>query len=177
MEHIKPSNSFELKFWTMVIRLMEEDGILMKTAGLIKRVVHTKAGLLIFLFFVLSMIGFLSGLILGRVFLFFNNIPKKYANWKEKALFFSAFDRNQSTKWGNIWSITSWSQVGGFTPLIRVNALDDQFCHWEKESTRSDRDFQLQAFRHRYRPQNSRPDQDRAHQNGSAFVSGIRCWN
>jgi len=71
MEHIKPSNSFELKFWTMVIRLMEEDGILMKTTGLIKRVVHTKVGLLIFLFFVLSMIGFLSGLILGRVFLFF----------------------------------------------------------------------------------------------------------
>lgn len=71
MEHIKPSNSFELKFWTMVIRLMEEDGILMKTTGLIKRVVHTKAGLLIFLFFVLSIVGFLSGLILGRVFLFF----------------------------------------------------------------------------------------------------------
>lgn len=67
----KLSNFFEIKFWTVMIRLMEEEGVIMKMTGLIKRMVHTKAGLMVFLFFVLSAIGFLSGLALGRIFLIF----------------------------------------------------------------------------------------------------------
>jgi len=69
MALLRLSNFFEIQFWTILIRLMEEDGLIMHLTQGIKRLVHTKAGLMVFLFLVLSTIGFLSGLILGRLYL------------------------------------------------------------------------------------------------------------
>lgn len=69
MALLRLSNFFEIRFWTILIRLMEEDGLIMNLTHGIKRLVHTKAGLMVFLFFVLSAIGFLSGLLLGRLYL------------------------------------------------------------------------------------------------------------
>lgn len=58
---------FEIKFWDIVIPVMEEKGPLMKIISFLKQLLKTKSGFLTLLILILAIIGFFSGLILGKV--------------------------------------------------------------------------------------------------------------
>lgn len=57
----------EIKIWNIMIPVMDEKGALMKVISIIKHVYQSKPGYLILLIFVWAKIGFVSGLIFGRI--------------------------------------------------------------------------------------------------------------
>jgi len=61
------SQKAEIKFWDAVIPIMEEEGPLMKTFQIFYKFIHTKAGYITFLILLWSAIGFIIGMILGRI--------------------------------------------------------------------------------------------------------------
>ena len=61
------TQSIEIKFWNVIIPVIEEEGSLMKTLHSMKRVFRAKPSYIAFLVLVWSAIGFVTGMIIGRV--------------------------------------------------------------------------------------------------------------
>jgi len=61
------AQTIEIKFWNVIIPIIEEEGPLMKTIHSIKRASRAKTGYIALLVFIWSAIGFVSGMIIGRV--------------------------------------------------------------------------------------------------------------
>lgn len=57
----------EIQFWNAIIFIMEEGGVLMKIIQFIKKSLISRVGFLVFLFLTFAAVGFLSGMILGRI--------------------------------------------------------------------------------------------------------------
>ncbi len=57
----------ELKFWGVVITIMAESGFLMKITRFFSSIIHSKPASVILLFLIWAAIGFVSGLILGKI--------------------------------------------------------------------------------------------------------------
>jgi len=64
----KLKQQFEIKFWDILIPMMEEEGPLMKMTQWLSSFIHTKTGYLLLLIFIFSALGFAIGLNLGRMF-------------------------------------------------------------------------------------------------------------
>lgn len=64
----KLAQNFEMKFWDIVTPFMADEGPIMKTINVINGVIKSRAGYLALLIFVWAGVGFVSGLILGRLF-------------------------------------------------------------------------------------------------------------
>lgn len=63
------TQNLEIRLWSIIIPIIEENGPLMKTIRSAKRVSHDKPGLIALLILVWAAIGFVSGVILGRLFM------------------------------------------------------------------------------------------------------------
>lgn len=61
------AQSIEIKFWNMIIPVMEEKGPLMKIIHSMKSFFHAKPSYIALLVLVWSAIGFVTGMIIGRV--------------------------------------------------------------------------------------------------------------
>lgn len=57
----------EMKFWNMVIPIMGKEGALMKIFRFIQKFLKSRVGYLLFLFTTFAAVGFLLGMIMGRV--------------------------------------------------------------------------------------------------------------
>lgn len=57
----------EIKFWDLVINLMEEDGPITKFIEFFKSILDTKIGSLALLIIVWASVGFIAGLIIGKI--------------------------------------------------------------------------------------------------------------
>ena len=57
----------EIRFWNMITPMMGEKGVLMKILTTLKKILKSRAGYLLFLFSTFAAIGFVSGMILGRI--------------------------------------------------------------------------------------------------------------
>lgn len=62
----KMVQNFELKFWGIVIPIMEESGLLMKITRFFSRIIHSKVTKIFLVILVWAAVGFVSGLIIGR---------------------------------------------------------------------------------------------------------------
>lgn len=67
----KVSDFLEVRFWNCAIYIMKEEGPLMKIINLFTRFIRSKAGFYSFLVLVWAAVGFLLGLVLGRLIWFF----------------------------------------------------------------------------------------------------------
>ena len=65
------AHHLEIKFWNAVIPVMAEEGPLMKTIRSIKQITPTKPRNIALLILIWAAIGFVSGVILGRLILIF----------------------------------------------------------------------------------------------------------
>lgn len=63
----KLAQNFEMKFWDIVTPFMADEGPIMKSINVVKDVIHSRAGFLILLMLVWAAVGFVSGLVLGRI--------------------------------------------------------------------------------------------------------------
>ena len=63
------AQNIEIQFWNMIIAVMEVEGPLMKTIRSVKRASRTKPSLIAVLILIWAAIGFVTGLIIGRVIL------------------------------------------------------------------------------------------------------------
>lgn len=61
------AQTIEIKFWNVIIPVMEEEGPLMEIINFMKHVFRTKQSQIAFLVLVWSAIGFITGMIIGRV--------------------------------------------------------------------------------------------------------------
>ncbi len=61
------SQNIEMKFWKLITPIMDEEGSLMKTLHSAKRAVRTKLIHIALLVIVWAAIGFVSGMLIGRV--------------------------------------------------------------------------------------------------------------
>jgi hypothetical protein len=61
------SQLVEIKFWGAVTPILESEGPVMKITKLFYRFIHTKAGYISILILLWSAIGFVAGMIIGRV--------------------------------------------------------------------------------------------------------------
>ena len=59
--------TIEIKFWNVIIPVIDEEGPLMKTIHSMKRVSRAKTGYIALLVLIWSAICFVSGMIIGRV--------------------------------------------------------------------------------------------------------------
>lgn len=57
----------EIRFWEIIIPVIDEKGLLMKTALSGKRLMHSKPGLIALLVLVWSTVGLIAGIIIGRL--------------------------------------------------------------------------------------------------------------
>ena len=57
----------EINFWNLIILMFKEEGPIMRIVQWLRRVMQTKVGLLTVLIVVWSGVGFLIGLVLGRI--------------------------------------------------------------------------------------------------------------
>jgi len=57
----------EIKFWNTITPIMNEKGALMKVIKLLQKFFKSRVGYLLFLFTTFAAVGFLSGMIMGRV--------------------------------------------------------------------------------------------------------------
>jgi hypothetical protein len=55
----------EMKFWDTVTPLMDSDGPILKSKRFVYKTIHSKAGFMLVL--VWSAVGFVSGLLIGKV--------------------------------------------------------------------------------------------------------------
>ncbi len=67
MTVLKVARLLEINFWNLLILLLQEEGPVMQFVQGLKRMTGTKAGLLIVLIAVWSAVGFLMGMVLGRI--------------------------------------------------------------------------------------------------------------
>jgi hypothetical protein len=67
MALLKVIQLLEINFWSLLILLLQEKGPLMKIVHWLRQVMQTKSGYLTVLIFVWSGIGFVFGLVLGRI--------------------------------------------------------------------------------------------------------------
>lgn len=58
---------FEIKFWGIVIPIMADSGLLMKITRFFSKIIHSKLASVILLLLIWAAIGFVSGMILGRI--------------------------------------------------------------------------------------------------------------
>jgi hypothetical protein len=65
------AHNFEIKFWNAIIPVMAEEGPLMKTIRTLKQIMPTKPRNIALLIMIWAAIGFVSGVILGRLILIF----------------------------------------------------------------------------------------------------------
>jgi hypothetical protein len=65
------AENFEIKFWNAIIPVMAEEGPLMKTIRSIKQISPSKPRNIALLILIWAAIGFVSGVILGRLILIF----------------------------------------------------------------------------------------------------------
>jgi hypothetical protein len=65
------AQNFEIKFWNAVIPVISEEGPLMKTIRSIKQIAPSKPRNIALLILIWAAIGFVSGVILGRLILIF----------------------------------------------------------------------------------------------------------
>jgi hypothetical protein len=63
----KLTKSIEIKFWDIVTPLMEEKGPIMKTRKFFYKTMHSRKGFFILLVLVWGAVGFVSGLLIGRL--------------------------------------------------------------------------------------------------------------
>lgn len=61
------TQDFEMKFWYFVIDMLDEDGPIMKIIQFFKRIVDTRIGSLALLIIVWASVGFIAGLIIGKL--------------------------------------------------------------------------------------------------------------
>ena len=61
------AQSVEIKFWNVIIPIIEEEGPLMKTMHSMKRFIQSKPSYVALLVLVWSAIGFVTGMIIGRI--------------------------------------------------------------------------------------------------------------
>ena len=57
----------EIKFWDFAINMMAEDGPISKLIGFFRRILDTKIGSLALLIIVWASVGFIAGLIIGKI--------------------------------------------------------------------------------------------------------------
>ena len=57
----------EMKFWDIVIPFMAEEGQVMKTINAVKNLFRSREGFMALLFLVWAAVGFVSGLVLGKL--------------------------------------------------------------------------------------------------------------
>lgn len=57
----------EMKFWDTVTPLMDSDGPILKSKRFVYKTIHSKAGFMGMLVLVWSAVGFVSGLLIGKV--------------------------------------------------------------------------------------------------------------
>ena len=67
MYNVKVFQSFETRFWKVVTPMMGEKGILMKIIQFFQNILKSRIGYLILLGIIWAAVGFLSGMMLGRV--------------------------------------------------------------------------------------------------------------
>ena len=67
----KFTQTVEIKFWGMVTPIMGEKGPIMKTRTFVYRLLHSKPGFMAVLALVWGAVGFVAGLLIGRVMGFF----------------------------------------------------------------------------------------------------------
>jgi hypothetical protein len=65
------AQNLEIKFWNVIIPVMAEEGPLMKTIRSLKQITPTKSRNIALLILIWAAIGFISGVILGRMILIF----------------------------------------------------------------------------------------------------------
>jgi len=63
----KLANHVEMNIWKVIISGMEKEGIIMKFTGWFFRFIHTKFGYLLLLISIWGAVGFISGLLIGRI--------------------------------------------------------------------------------------------------------------
>lgn len=66
----KVVQSIENKFWGAAIKVMKEDGLLLKGVNWISTIVHSRAGYYGLCLLVWAAVGFLLGLVLGKIYWF-----------------------------------------------------------------------------------------------------------
>lgn len=59
--------AFELDFWKLIILLLQEEGPVMKIAKWVKKIIRSKSGHLTLLLVIWSVVGFIGGLVIGRI--------------------------------------------------------------------------------------------------------------
>ena len=64
---IKVVQTLEINLWGLLILMLQEEGPLMKTIEWLKRVMQKKSGYITVLIVVWSAIGFVVGVVLGRI--------------------------------------------------------------------------------------------------------------
>ncbi len=67
----KITRKVEIKFWDAITPILEKEGPLMKMTQLFYRFIHKKSGYICFLILLWGAIGFVSGLIFGRIIGFY----------------------------------------------------------------------------------------------------------
>lgn len=65
----KMAQNLEIQFWNAIILVMTNEGLLMKTIRATKRGVHRKAINTAVLILIWAAIGFVSGMLIGRIIL------------------------------------------------------------------------------------------------------------
>ena len=63
----KLAQNFEMKFWDIVIPFMADEGPVMKSINVIKDAIRSREGFITLLLLVWGAVGFVSGLVLGRL--------------------------------------------------------------------------------------------------------------
>ena len=66
----KVIHSIENKFWGVAIKIMKEDGMLLKGIRWMSGVTHSKAGFYGLCLVVWAAVGFVLGLVLGKIYWF-----------------------------------------------------------------------------------------------------------
>jgi hypothetical protein len=61
------AQTFESKFWLIVIPILDANGPVLKMMDYSRRLMRTRAGFLCFLFTVWAAVGFMLGLVLGKM--------------------------------------------------------------------------------------------------------------
>ncbi len=61
------TQNFEMRFWHFVIDMLDEDGPIMKIIQFFKQIVDTRIGSLALLIIVWASVGFIAGLIIGKL--------------------------------------------------------------------------------------------------------------
>jgi len=67
MTLLKVALLLEINFWSFLILLMQEEGPVMKIVHWLKMIMQKKSGYLAALILVWSAVGFLIGMVLGRI--------------------------------------------------------------------------------------------------------------